>query len=153
MSTEIQGSVTVGDQTVYPNSINNFRNMLESIKIQGTTVKVDEFMMPKFMRTVQNNNGSSFGFILAVPLCYTKPNNGETIKKRIAASGFDFKELDFTVDRLIVEDNLTSEGNKYLIFPKQSIQGTNPAESLSYIIGPDGQILYTEDGIPLNSEL
>ena len=150
---EIQGSVTVSDQTVYPNSVNNFRSMLEAIKVQGTTVKVDEFMMPRFMRTVQTNNGSSFGFILAVPLCYTKPNNGETIRKRIAASGFDFKDLDFEIDRLVVENNLDSEGNKYLIFPKQNIQGINPAESLSYIVGPDGQILYTEDGIPLNSEL
>lgn len=150
---DIQGPVTVGTQTVYPNSVSNLRNMLETIKIQGNTVKVDEFFMPRFMRTVQNNNGSSFGFILAAPLCYTTPNNGITIQKRIAASGFDFKNLDFEVDRLIVENNPSSEGNKYLIFPKDNIQGTNPADSLSFIIGPDGQILYTEDGIPLQSEL
>jgi hypothetical protein len=119
---DIQGSVTVGDQTVYPNSVNNFRTMLESIQIEGDTVKVDEFFMPRFMRTIQNNNDSSFGFILAAPLCYTTPNNGITVQKRIIASGFDFKNLDFEVDRLIVEDTLTLEGNKYLIFPKENIQ-------------------------------
>lgn len=148
----LQGPVTIGNETVYPNSITNLRNQLETIKIQGTTISVDEFLLPKFMRTVQPETGAPLGFISAVPLCYTIPNKGETIVKRIAASKFDFKVLDFEIDRLIVENNLSSEGNKYLIFPKQSLQDINEADYLSFIIGPDDQILYTEDGIPLESE-
>ena len=148
-----QGSVTVGEQLVYPNSVNNFRAMLETIKIQGTVIKVDEFLMPKFMRTVQDNTGSPLGFVLAAPLCYATPGNGITISKRIAASEFDFKVINFDIDRLIVENNLSSVGNKYLMFPKQNIQDTNLADPLSFIIGPDDQILYTEDNIPLESEL
>jgi len=148
----LQGPVTIGNVTVYPNSVTNLRNQLETIKIQGNTISVDEFLLPKFMRTVQPETGAPLGFISAVPLCYATPNNGETIVKRIAASNFDFKSLNFKIDRLVVENNLSSEGNKYLIFPKQSLQDTNEADSLSFLIGPDDQILYTEDGIPLNSE-
>jgi hypothetical protein len=148
----LQGSVTIGSITVYPNSITNLRNQLETIKIQGNTISVDEFLLPKFMRTVQPETGAPLGFISAVPLCYATPNNGEKIVKRIAASNFDFKSLNFKIDRLVVENNLSSEGNKYLIFPKQSLQDFNEADYLSFLIGPDDQILYTEDDIPLNSE-
>jgi hypothetical protein len=118
----LDGPVIIGNQTVYPNSIINMRSQFESITIDGETISVDEFLMPRFMRTIQEKTGAPLGFVLAVPLCYTTPNNGNIIVKRIAASGFDFKVLDFEVDRLVVEDNLTSSGNKYLIFPKQLIQ-------------------------------
>jgi len=150
---KIQGSVTVGQTQVFPNSVNNLRSMLETIKIQGTNIKIDEFHMPKFMRTVQNITGTPLGFVLAAPLCYTTPNNGITVSKRIAASGFDFKLLDFEIDRLIVEDNLSLSGNKYLVFPKQNLQDNNLNSLTSTLAGPDGQILYTEDGFPLYSEL
>jgi len=150
---KIQGSVTVGQTQVFPNSVNNLRSMLETIKIQGTNIKIDEFHMPKFMRTVQNITGTPLGFVLAAPLCYTTPNNGIIVSKRIAASGFDFKLLDFEIDRLIVEDNLSSSGNKYLVFPKQNLQDNNLNSVISTLVGPDGQILYTEDGFPLYSEL
>lgn len=149
----LQGPVTIGNVTVYPNSVTNLRNQLEKIKIQGNSISVDEFFRPKFMRTVQPDTGAPLGFILAAPLCYTVPNKGDTIVKRIAASNFDFKVLDFEIDRLIVEDNLTSLGNKYLIFPKKDLQDFNTADSLSFVIGPDNQVLLTEDGIPLQTEL
>lgn len=149
----IQGSVTVGEQTVYPNSVNNFRSMLTTVQIQGNSIKVDEFLMPKFMRTVQDKTGAPLGFVLAAPLCYTTPGNGITVVKRIAASSFDFKVINFEIDRLIVENNLTLSGDKYLMFPKQNLRDTNLADPLSFLIGPDNQILYTEDNIPLESEL
>jgi len=150
---KLQGEVTVGNTVVFPNSITNLRNQLGSIKLQGNTVSVDEFFMPRFMRTVQSDTGAQLGFILAAPLCYTIPNNGDTVVKRIAASKFDFKLLNFEIDRVVVEDNLTTSGNKYLIFPKQNLQDINKADSLSFIIGPDNQILLTEDNIPLQTEL
>ena len=150
---KIQGPVTVGQTQVFPNSVNNLKSMLETIKIQGTNIKIDEFHMPKFMRTVQNITGTPLGFVLAAPLCYTTPNNGIIVSKRIAASGFDFKLLNFEIDRLIVEDNLSSSGNKYLVFPKQNLQDNNLNSVISTLVGPDGQILYTEDGFPLYSEL
>jgi hypothetical protein len=118
----LQGAVTVGNQTVYPNSITNLRAQFEAIELDGEAVSIDEFLMPKFMRTIQDNTGAPLGFVLAAPLCYTTPNNGNTIVKRIAASGFDFKVLNFKIDRLVVEDNLTLSGNRYLIFPKQQLQ-------------------------------
>jgi hypothetical protein len=147
----IQGAVTIGNTTVYPNSVVNLRTQLESIKIEGNTISVDEFLMPKFMRTVQDNSGSPLGFVLAAPICYATPNNGNKIVKRIAASKFDFTKLTFEVDRLIVEDNLSLAGNRYIMFPKMGIQSNNSAEILSVITANDFY-MYSEDGLPIETE-
>jgi hypothetical protein len=96
------------------------------------------------MRTVQEDTGSPLGFILAVPLCYALPGKGDTIVKRIKVSSFKFNSIDFDIDRLIVKDNLTTTGAKYLLFPRKDLIGTNSGENLSYISD-----LQTEDGDPI----
>jgi hypothetical protein len=145
----LSGSVDVGDITVYPNSVLNWRTSLESIKIEGTTIQTDEYQMPRFMRTIQGSNIIPEGFILALPLCYATPGNGSVIQKRIELSNFDFKLIDFEIDRLVVEDNLSSTGAKYLMFPRRDITGINSAEYLSYVTGPEGEGLLTEEGNPI----
>lgn len=152
------GPQTFSNVTVYPNSVDNMRNELQSIQVKGETLKTDEFLMPRFMRTIQPNTGSPLGFILVVPLCYAKPGNGDTIVKRIAATEFDFKEINFEIDRLIVRDNLTNSGAKYLLFPRRDLIGTNLGEDLSILYGPEPLPLepiplYSEDGKPLEVEI
>lgn len=149
----IEGSVEFSNTTIYPNSVANWQTELEAIKIEGITVTTDEFLRPRFMRTINQSTGSPIGFILALPLCYAKPNSGEIIVKRIAISGFDFKTIDFEIDRLIVEENLSTSGAKYLIFPRRNVTGVNLGEYLSYINKEDGPELVTEDGIPLYVEV
>jgi hypothetical protein len=140
----LSGSKTVSNIVTYPNSAVNMRARLEAIKIQGETILVDEYMMPRFMRTVQQETGAPLGFILAVPLCYALPGKGDTIVKRIKVSKFKFNSIDFDIDRLIVKDNLTEAGAKYLLFPRKDPSGNNLGESLSYISD-----LQTEDGDPI----
>lgn len=149
---KLQGAVTVGNITVYPNSVANFRAALEAISVEDSTVKVDEFFMPRFMRTVQDNTGAQLGFILAVPLCYATPNNGLKIKKRIDQSGFDFKSIDFEIDRLIVENTLDRNQTSYVLFPKRTITGSNPLEYLSTFVTENGEPLLTENGQILETE-
>jgi len=148
----LTGSVKINNLTVYPNSVANMRARLESVKIEGDTVLIDEYLMPRFMRTIQSDTGSPLGFILAVPICYALPGKGDTIVKRIAVSGFDFKTIDFEIDRLLVKDNLTELGTKYLLFPRKDIIGANLGEELSHIFGTEGVTLDTEDEYPLQVE-
>lgn len=140
----LSGTRTISNNTVHTNSVINMRSSLEAIKIQGETILTDEYMMPRFMRTVQTDTGAPLGFILAAPICYALPGKGDTIVKRIKVSKFKFNTIDFDIDRLIVKDNLTYSGAKYLLFPRKDLMGVNAGESLSYISD-----LQTEDGDPI----
>jgi len=146
------GSIAVNDTFVYPNSVENMKVTLESVKISGEPIQTDEYLMPRYMRTIQTETGSPLGFILAVPLCYAQPGKGDTIVKRVAVSGFDFKTIDFDIDRFIIKENLSSTGAKYLLFPRKDITGVNLGEDLSYILLPEDLPLTTEDGYPLTLE-
>ena len=61
------------------------------------------------------------GFVLAVPICYCKVGASADIVLNIGRSGFDFKTLDYTADRYIIDtvDNLSID--KYLIFRNDRI--------------------------------
>jgi hypothetical protein len=124
-------------------SIDNWQNALESIPILGRTIMVDEYLRPRFMRTLQKSTGAPLGFIKAVPICYTKPGQGATVVKKAQLSGFDFKLLDFEVDRLIITNTIDSAVDKYLKFP---ITDVDSQRVIDVIAGPDGIILQTEDG-------
>jgi hypothetical protein len=145
----LTGPVTFSGLTVYPNSAANIRASLENVKIEGTKVQVNEYLRPRFMNTVQADTGSPLGFVLAVPLCYALPGKGYTIVKRVNASEYDFKDINFEIDRLVVEDILGNDGAKYLLFPRKDVIGTNAGESLSYIVGINETELQTEEGDPI----
>jgi len=124
-------------------SLDNWQTALESIPILGRTIMVDEYLRPRFMRTIQQTTGAPLGFIKAVPLCYTKPGQGPTVVKKVQLSGFDFKLLDFEVDRLIITNTIDFAVDKYLKFPITDVDKTRV---IDVIAGPDGIILQTEDG-------
>jgi len=130
---------------IYSNSVENWQKSLEAITIYGETIKVDEYLRPRFMRTIQAN-GAPLGFIKAVPICYAKPGEGFNILRKIQLSGFDFKLLDFEVDRLIIDQTFDYNGDKYLKFP---IKNADSARPLNVLAGPDGVIITDEDGTEL----
>ena len=148
------GAVNIKGNVVYLNNILNMRNQLESILIEGNTIKTDEYQLPKFMRTIQPNTGDPLGYVLVAPLCYMMPGKGAEVVEKIGISGFDFKNIDFTIDRLILQDNLTLAGAKYLMFPTKDIFGNNIYQSLSYITTGTtaSEELFTEDGYHLYLE-
>jgi hypothetical protein len=130
---------------VYQSTVENWQSSLESITVYGETIKVDEYLRPRFMRTIQSD-GAPLGFIKAVPICYTKPGQGATIVRKIQLSGFDFKLLDFEVDRLIIDQTFDYTGDKYLKFP---IKNADSASPVNVLAGPDGVIITDENGIEL----
>ena len=126
------GSIIINGQTVHPNNIFNMRKTLESILINGNQITTNEYLMPRFMRSLQLD-GNQLGYIPVVPLCYTLPGNGAVVVEKIAQNTFDFKTIDFTIDRFIFDNNLTDPGAKYLMFPTKDDFGNNLGQSLSYI--------------------
>jgi hypothetical protein len=100
-------------QRVFPNSFKNMRS-----RIKETGVRDREFL-PLWMRSIQPNSFVETGYVKALVLCYVKPGRAEAIVSRIESSGFDFKSIDFTVDRYLI-DVLDGEiENKYLAFPQR----------------------------------
>jgi len=73
------------------------------------------------MRSIQPGTKEELGFVLAVPICYCKTGTSADIVLNIEHSGFDFKTLDYTADRYIIDtvDNLSID--KYLIFRNDRI--------------------------------
>jgi hypothetical protein len=123
-----------------PSSVNNMQHRLETIGIVKNSkyVKINnnEFMLPLFMRTPQGNDYSPSNYIPAVVICYALPGQGTRIANRIRRSGFDFKQFNFEIDRLIVANSLDNTTDKYLLFPRQSITDIIPEDSI--ITGVDG---------------
>lgn len=130
------------------NSVLNWKNRLESISVSGNKVQVDNLQLPRFMRSLQPITGDQLGYVLVVPICYALPGKGATIVEKIGIYGFDFTTIDFTIDRLIVQDNLLYPGAKYLMFPTKDSAGNNLGQSLSYLVPEivQGEELLDEDG-------
>jgi hypothetical protein len=129
--------------TYYPDSVLNEQYSLETIQINaGVYISVDTQLRPKFMQSLQMSSGIPLGFVKAVILCYTLPNQGSKIIGNINRSGYDFKTLDFDVDRIVVEEtaDYVGLGPKYLVF------GSAGSSSGFYIDTEDDQDIATEDG-------
>jgi hypothetical protein len=95
-------------------SIKNWRDRL----LNGEATTADDLAsernyLPLWMRTIQPGTKEQLGYTMAVPLCYCKVGMADDILLNIKYSGFDFKTLDYTVDRFTLS---TVTGDKYLAF-------------------------------------
>ena len=98
---------------VYPGSIPDMRTELVN-NIEQTT---DNLLLPKWM-TSQQRNGNTLGFIEAWVICYTLPNYSETVKSNINSNWpHTFNEIDFEIDRYIVDKSATYNWNRLLQIP------------------------------------
>lgn len=74
-------------------------------------------LLPEWQRTAYNQGGA---FLPAVVLCYALPGQGQKIvdryKRSVANGGFKFNQINFTVDRLIVDQTRSSTASSYLLF-------------------------------------
>ncbi len=102
-------------QRVFPNSIKNMRSNIK------TTGDRDREFLPLWMRSIQPGEPVEPGYVKALILCYVKPGLAPTVMSRIKANGFDFKRIDFTADRYVI-DILDGEiRDQYLAFPQRDI--------------------------------
>ena len=107
--------------------------------------------MPNWMRTIQSSYGAPIGFVKAIPICYTLPGMSGIIVKRINLTGFDFKQLDFVADRILLSSTIDHPDTKYLLFPNRISGGSTVNEDLIILV-PEGAPLLAEDGSLLDLE-
>jgi len=140
-----------------PASIPNMRNRLETIQLPAgdgfVDIKINERSLPLFMRTPQGSRYNPANYIPVSVICYAKTGQGMRIVNRIRRSGFDFKNFNFDIDRIVVENNSTVElpntlgpnvvpatasGNtaKYLLIERQNISDVTASDSI--LKGVDG---------------
>jgi hypothetical protein len=81
----------------------------------------DENYRPLWMNTSQDGTGNPIGYVKAVPICYALPGQGDKILERIVKSKFDFKQLNFTIDRIIIQNPQGETGDKYIKFINREI--------------------------------
>ena len=103
-------------QRYFPNSISNWQDRLGAI---GTT---ERNYLPLWMRSIQPGTYEELGFVLAVPICYCKVGTAATILANIKnIEPFDFKQLNYTVDRYIIDAVAGQTNDKYLVFRNDRI--------------------------------
>lgn len=78
--------------------------------------------LPLWMRSVQPDARMQLGFVLAVPLCFCKIGTADDIMLNIKHSEFDFKLLDYTVDRVIINKIIGDNTDKYIVFNNRNLQ-------------------------------
>lgn len=94
--------------------ISNTTNMRQNISAVGDTE--NEFL-PLWMRTAQTGQTQALGYVTAVPLCYCLPNTSAGILVALNNNGFDFKDLDFEIDRYIIDSTTDNGLEQYIMFP------------------------------------
>ncbi len=94
--------------------ISNTTNMRENIKAIGDTE--NEFL-PLWMKTAQSGQTQALGYVTAVPLCYCQPGTSQGILIALKNSDFDFKLIDFEIDRYIIDSTVDSGVEQYIMFP------------------------------------
>lgn len=98
-------------------TVGNIQSQLESIILDsGATISVDERLQPRYMTTLQSN-GIPLGFIKAVPICYVLPGSSAKILSRITASNFDFKQIFFDTDRVVIETPFETTESTWIFYP------------------------------------
>ena len=99
----------------FPNSITNWQYRI------GQTGLTERNYLPLWMRSIQPGTKQELGFVLAVPICYCTVGNSAKIKLLIENNGFDFKQIDYTIDRYIIDSVTGYTSDKYLVFKNDRI--------------------------------
>ena len=102
------------DVIKYISNIDNMRDNIDAIGNKSVDFR------PLWMRTSQNDNLEDIGYVFCVPLVYTIPGESQTIKENIENSGFNFAQLDYTIDRYIVDSIQGKTGEQYVFFADYS---------------------------------
>ena len=112
-STTDRNDVFAGDPGTawkFVSSITNWRNRIAEVGVD------ERHYLPLWMRTIQPGNTIELDYVTAVPLCYCLPGKSADIILNIKNSTFDFKALDLTVDRYIIDAITGDSTDKYLVF-------------------------------------
>ena len=103
--------------TYFSNSITNWRNRIK--EIPGALSERN--YLPLWMRSIQPGSKQELDYQKALPICYCKVGTADDIILNIKHSGFDFRSLEYTVDRYIIDSVEGYTQDKYLVFKNDRI--------------------------------
>jgi hypothetical protein len=106
-------AIGIDSNLQYKKYISNLTNMRNNIAKVGQT---DNDFLPLWMRTPQLNNIEALGFVPCVVLAYCKPGTSGDILLNIKNNGFDFKQINFEVDRYIIDNTRGNSNDQYIVF-------------------------------------
>ena len=73
------------------------------------------------MRTGQDGSISELDYVTAIPLAYCKEGKAklvqQNVKNALTNGEFDFKQINFDVDRYIVDSATGIQDERYIVFP------------------------------------
>ena len=101
--------------TIFGNSVTNIRNKIKEV---GDS---ERNYTPLWMITPQTFSGVAQSFTKAIPICYCIPGGADKIILNIKHSEFDFKKINYTIDRVIIDSVTGYMGDKYLMFPAREV--------------------------------
>jgi hypothetical protein len=116
-------AVTVGNLSFYPTSVSNIRKNIAEIQKMPpdgstrTTLLTENEFLPLWMLTPQDKFTAATGFIKAIPLCYCISGEAQFILDNIKNNGFNFTDIDYEIDRLIIDAVDGRAEDRYLKFP------------------------------------
>jgi hypothetical protein len=94
----------------YPASVALWRKRIKSLGLK------ERNYLPLWMRSVQTGEVQELDYVKAVPLCYCKPGMADDILLNIKNRAFDFKQIDFVIDRYIIDSVAGYSADKYIAF-------------------------------------
>lgn len=97
------------DQTRYISNIDNMRNNLKQVG------KNERRYLPLWMRTPQEGY-QELDYVAAIPICFCNPGASNNILQNIKNSNFDFKQIDFDIDRYIIKRSEGNNEEQYILF-------------------------------------
>tara|TARA_B100001287_G_scaffold276732_1_gene289034 strand:+ start:2218 stop:6147 length:3930 start_codon:yes stop_codon:yes gene_type:complete len=93
--------------------ISNIGNMRKRIADIGAN---DRQFLPLWMRSNQTATGQELDYVTAMPLCYCKPGTSQTILENIQNANFDFKQINYDIDRYIVDRSEETSTDTFIVF-------------------------------------
>jgi len=84
-------------------------------RIAETGVTERDFL-PLWMRTAQEDSVQELGYVTAVPIAYCKTGAADEILLNIKNQDFDFKTIDFDIDRYIIDSTTGKSEDQYILF-------------------------------------
>jgi len=84
-------------------------------RISETGITERDFL-PLWMRTAQENSIQELGYVTAIPIAYCKEGNADQILLNIKNQDFNFNNIDFDIDRYIIDSTTGKSEEQYILF-------------------------------------
>ena len=94
----------------FPSSLALWRNRIKTLGIK------DRNFLPLWMRSIQDGAVQELGYVKAIPICFCKVGRADDILLNIKYSNFDFTQIDYTIDRYIIDAVAGYSKDKYIVF-------------------------------------